>query len=243
VSDRATIAPGDHAGAETLEIMSAAPRYNAWMYDVISPWIGHRVLEVGSGIGNMSEQILAGGAEHLVLTDMDAWYREQLRAKFADRREVRVDALRLPDPTARARFGDHRIDTVVALNVVEHIEHDVGALRTMGEIVVPGGRIVVLVPAIESLYGEMDRELGHFRRYTRPTLRNAFRLAGLRVEELFWFNRVGVAAWWFNGRIRRVKRIPAHQLKRFDALVPILRLERLLPLPFGQSLIAIGTPK
>lgn len=237
-----SVLPGDSAGAETLEIMAAAPRFNSWMYQTVAPFVGRRVLEVGSGIGNMSAHILDGGPEHLVLTDLDAWYREQLRQRFEGRPAVRVDQLRLPDPTARDRFRADRIDTIVALNVVEHIEHDVGALRTMREILVRTGRIVILVPALEALYGEMDKELGHFRRYTRRTLADTFARAGFRVDRMMWFNRAGVPGWWFNGRVRKVKRIPVDQLRTFDALVPLFRMERFLPLPFGQSLIAVGSP-
>lgn len=232
---------GDIAGAETLDIMSAAPRYNRWQYDVIAPWIGKRVLEVGSGIGNMSEHI-APGRELVVLTDMDEWYRHQLRDRFADDGQVVVDQLTLPDPGAPARFREHRLDTVVALNVVEHIEDDVATLKTMSEFLVPGGRVVILVPALQLIFGTLDTELGHFRRYSRATLAAAFEAAGIRLERMFWYNRVGVFGWWLNGRIRRVSRIPLDQLKTFDRLVPFLRWERLVPLPFGQSLVAIGTP-
>jgi len=236
------LAPGDAAGAETLEIMSAAPRFNAWMFDTIAPFIGRRVLEVGSGIGNMSRHIIDGGRERVVLTDMDAWYRSELASQFGDTAGVRVDELMLPDPAAKTRFAEDRLDTIVALNVVEHIEDDTGALGTMREMLVPGGRIVILVPALEALYGEMDRELGHFRRYSRRTLGDLFTRAGFRVERIFWFNRAGVPGWWFNGRVRKVKRIPVDQLKTFDVMVPMLRLERFLPLPFGQSLVAVGSP-
>jgi SAM-dependent methyltransferase len=236
------VVPGDSAGAETLEIMSAAPRFNAWMYDVIAPHLGRRVLEVGSGIGNMSAHLLEGEPERLVLTDMDPWYREQLADRFAGRDEVRVDELLLPDPMAADRFAGDRIDTIVALNVVEHIADDTGSLRTMRDILAPGGRIVILVPAMEALYGELDRELGHHRRYTRRSLAAAFETAGFEIEDLFWFNRAGVPGWWFNGRVRKVKRIPLDQLRAFDGMVPLLRLERFLPLPFGQSLVAVGSP-
>jgi SAM-dependent methyltransferase len=240
---REVIEPGDVAGAETLEVMSAAPRYNAWMYDAIAPHLGRRILEVGSGIGNMSEHLLAGAPERVILTDLDPFYRERLAAQFGARPEVSVAELRLPDPDARARFGSERIDTIVALNVVEHIEDHVGALRTMRDVLVPGGRIVILVPALQAIYGEMDRELGHFRRYDKPSLAAVFREAGFRAETLRWFNRVGVVGWWFNGRVRKVPRIPLDQLKRFDTLVPWLRLERYLPLPFGQSVIGVGVPE
>jgi SAM-dependent methyltransferase len=235
------VSPRDASGVRTLEIVSEAPRYNAWMYETIAPWIGRRILEVGSGIGNMSEQLLRGNPEHMVLTDIDPWYQEQVRARFGSRPEIRVEGLELPDRSTAARFGADRIDTVVALNVVEHIEHDVEAVRSMAEIVTPGGRVVILVPAMQALYGEMDRELGHFRRYSKRSLASVITAAGLRVERLTWFSRFSVVGWWFNGRVRRQRFIPVRQLRMLDAMVPVLRMERFLPLPFGLSLIAVGT--
>lgn len=232
--------PGDATGAETLEIMSAAPRYNAWQFEQIAPYVGRRVLEVGSGIGNMSAHIIAGGRDAVVLTDTDAWYQARLRERFADRPEVRVDSLTLPDSTAVGRFQALRLDTVIALNVVEHIEDDVGTLRSMAELLAPAGRVVVLVPALPSIFGSLDEELGHYRRYTRESLASAFLAAGLRLERMSWFNRTGTLGWWLNACVRRTRLIPLAQLRSFDAMVPLLRFERFLPFPFGQSLIAIG---
>jgi SAM-dependent methyltransferase len=173
---------------------------------------------------------------------MDPWYRGLLALKFQDRPEVQVAELQLPDASAPARFRDARLDTVVALNVVEHIEDDVGALTTIRQLLVPGGRAVILVPAMDQLYGTLDKELGHFRRYTRRRLATAFENAGLRLISMKWFNRVGTFGWWLNARLRSRRRIPLQQLKTFDHFVPLLQLERFLPLPFGQSLIAVGTP-
>ncbi|MGB7212821.1 MAG: class I SAM-dependent methyltransferase [Gemmatimonadales bacterium] len=234
------IRPGDAAGAETLEIMAMAPRYNRWQYAVIAPWIGQRVLEVGAGVGNMSAHIVAAGRAHVVLADTDAWYRGELVRRFRGRPEVSVESLTLPDPGAPLRLASHQLDTVVALNVVEHIDDHVVAIRTMRELVRPGGRVIILVPALPGIYGTLDRELGHFRRYTRDSLSAACQAAGLRVERLAWFNRVGTVGWWFNARVRKAGRIPLMQLKAFDLLVPFLRLERFLPLPFGQSLFVVG---
>jgi SAM-dependent methyltransferase len=231
---------GDIAGAQTLEIMASAPRYNDWQYEAIAPYLGRRVLEVGSGIGNMSMHLLRDPRELVVLTDMDAWYRAQLSTRFGSREEVLVDSLTLPDDQAPLDFARHRLDTVVALNVVEHIPDDVGALRTMGRMLTRGGRVVVLVPALEALFGSLDVELQHQRRYTRQTLRRAVEAAGLRVEALVWFNLVGTLGWWWNAKVRRKPRIPLDQLRMFDAMVPLLRLERHLPIPCGQSLIVVG---
>lgn len=234
------IAPGDHAGAETLELLAEAPQYNRWQFDMVAPFLGKRILEVGAGIGNMSAQFLEGRPELLVATDTDPYYRSRLGERFAGNPVVTVEPLSMPDPSAGPRFAKYRLDTVIATNVVEHIEDDLGTIRTMRSLLAPGGRAVILVPALQSIYGEMDRELGHCRRYGRSRLRQLMERAGLRIERIDWFNRAGVFGWWFNGRVRRVGRIPLDQLRTFDRLVPMLRLERFLPLPFGQSLIAVG---
>jgi SAM-dependent methyltransferase len=234
------ILPGDHAGAATLELLAEAPQYNRWQYDLLAPYLGRRILEVGAGIGNMSALFLGNRPELLVVTDTDLHYRARLAERFADRPEVVVEELRMPDPDAAARFAHFRLDTAVATNVVEHIEDDLGTVVTMRSLLVPGGRAIILVPALQSIYGELDRELGHFRRYNRDRLGTLLARAGLRVEHMMWFNRVGVLGWWYNGRIRGKRLIPLDQLRTFDRLVPMLRLERFLPLPFGQSLIAVG---
>ncbi|MFN2325333.1 MAG: class I SAM-dependent methyltransferase [Gemmatimonadales bacterium] len=233
--------PADVAGADTLEIMSAAPRYAAWQVEVLRPWLGRRILEIGSGIGNISSEIRALNPETLVLTDTDPWYLNRLKKTYASDPAVQFAQVTLPDPTAHDRLADLELDTVVAMNVLEHIEDDLGSLRTMAEMVVLGGRVVLLVPALPALYGTLDTELQHFRRYTRSSLRHLMEAAGLRDIQLKWYNRAGVPGWWFNARVRKSPRVPIGQLRLFDALVPLLRYEKYLPLPFGQSLIAVGT--
>lgn len=233
--------PADVAGAETLEIMSAAPRYAAWQVEMLRPWLGRRILEIGSGIGNISSEFRQLNPEALVLTDTDPWYLQRLRDQYAEDPVVQFADLTLPDPTARERFAGLALDTVVALNVVEHIEDDLGALQAMRELVVPGGKVVILVPALPSLYGSLDVELQHFRRYTKRSVSAVMTAAGLRDIHTSWFNRAGMLGWWFNARVRKAPRLPVQQLRMFDAMVPLLRHERLLPLPFGQSLIAVGT--
>jgi SAM-dependent methyltransferase len=230
----------DKAGAETLAIMQAAPRYNRWQFRRIAPYLGRRVCEVGAGIGNMSALIAASGPEQLVLTDLDPAYRDILQSRFADSPDVAIEHLQLPDPSARSRFEGYQLDTVIALNVIEHIREDVEALRSMAGMLQPGGRAIVLVPALQQLFGTLDRELGHARRYTRQSLTRQMNQAGFRVERVFYFNLIGTFGWWANARLRKVRRIPIEQLRVFDAMVPFLQLENLVPLPFGQSVIAIG---
>jgi SAM-dependent methyltransferase len=235
-----TTRPADRAGAETLEIMSAAPRYNRWQYSRVAPYLGRRICEVGAGIGNMSSLILGGAPELLVLTETDSYYKNTLRQRFNDHSSVVVERLTLPDGSAGERFRQYELDTVVALNVIEHIADDVEALRSIASMLRPGGRVVILVPAMSALFGSLDRELGHQRRYTRESLSRRIAAAGFQIQRAFYFNLVGMLGWWVNARFRKVPRISPEQLRYFERLVPVLRLEDHVPLPFGQSVIVIG---
>jgi len=229
----------DPVGAATLERMAAAPRFNRWMFERLRPWIGRRVLEIGAGIGNMSALLLDHAAvDRVVLTDTEPYYLSRLRERFAGRAQVAVAELRLParDP----RLVAERFDTVVCLNVLEHIEQDGAALGAMRDLLQPRGRLVLLVPSLRALYGTLDEALGHFRRYVPDELRAKLESAGFRVRHVEYFNLAGVPGWWLTGRVLRRRLIPMGALRWYEALVPLFRLERLLPWRIGQSLIAIG---
>ena len=236
----AAIRPADEAGAETLEIMQAAPQYNRWQFSRIAPYLGRRICEVGSGIGNMSALMLDATPDLLVLTDTDPYYRLALGRQFSGRHNVIIEELTLPDRSAAIRFQPYMLDTIVALNVIEHIAADLETLGCIASMLRPQGRAVILVPALQALFGSLDRELGHQRRYTRSSLAAIMTKAGFRVEQVFYFNLIGTLGWWFNARLRKTPRIPLRQVRYFDSLVPVLRWEDRTPLPFGQSVIGIG---
>jgi SAM-dependent methyltransferase len=206
------------------------------MFDRLRRWIGRRVLEIGSGIGNLSEFLV--DRERLVLTDTREEYLSRLRARFAGRRNVMVARLNLPDD--HGALAGQRFDTIICLNVLEHVEDDRGSLVAIRGMLAPGGRLVLLVPALPALYGSMDRELGHHRRYTRGALAGLLRATGFNVAHTEYFNLAGVPGWWLAGRVLRRPMIPAGSLRLYDLLVPLFRLESLLPWRVGQSLIAIG---
>ena len=211
-------------------------RYNRWMYDRLRRWIGRRVLEIGSGIGNLSAFLV--DRDRLVLTHTREEYLAQLRERFADRHNVRVARLYLPNDHQDIA-GEH-FDTIICLNVLEHVEDDAGSLAAMRDLLAPGGRLVLLVPALPALYGAMDRALGHYRRYTRAGLVKLFRASGFDVPHVEYFNLAGVPGWWFAGRVLGRDTIPRGSLRLYDRLVPLFRLEWLLPWRVGQSLIVIG---
>jgi SAM-dependent methyltransferase len=228
----------DQVGAATLERIATASRYNRWMFDRLRPWVGRRVLEIGAGIGNMSAFLM--DRERVVLTDSEPFYLGRLRERFADRPEVMVTELRLP--AVDARLGAERFDTVIGLNVLEHIEDDAATLRALHGLLQPGGRLVLLVPSLRALYGTLDEALGHFRRYAPAELSAKLGAAGFRVRHLEYFNLAGILGWWLMGRVLRRRVISPAALHGYELLVPLFRLERLLPWRIGQSLIAIGEP-
>jgi len=219
-----------------LEQLSGAARYNRWMFDRLRRWVGHRVLEIGSGIGNLSAFLL--GSERLVLTDTREEYLKRLRHRFARHPNVAVERLYLPNE--HGALAGQRFDTIICLNVLEHVDDDSRSLVAIRGMLAPGGRLVLLVPALPALYGTMDRALGHHRRYKRAGLTALLAATGFTVAHIEYFNLAGVPGWWFAGRVLRRQMIPSGSLKLYDALVPLFRLERLFPWRVGQSLIAIG---
>lgn len=233
---RTGLPAADQVGAGTLERLAEAPRFNRWMYSRLAPWIGESVLEVGSGIGNLSQFLVH--RRRVVLTDTEPAYRAYLERRFRSAPHVQVRSLTLPAIPDDLRQDP--FDSVVCLNVLEHIEQDGAALEGMRGLLRPGGTAVLLVPAVPGLYGELDRALGHFRRYTKDTLRAVFSRAGMPLRHLEYFNLAGMPGWWFVGRVLRRGMIPSASLRAYDALVPVFRLERFLPWRIGQSLIAIG---
>jgi glycosyltransferase involved in cell wall biosynthesis len=233
-----TKADSEPGGYMTLERMSSLKRYNKWIWDGIAPYIGSRVLEVGSGIGNMTR--LLYGRDLIVATDMEKAYLDILRNRFLRNPTIAVDRCDLESDEDAARLQKHGFDSVVCLNVLEHIEDDRGALLRIKRMLAPGGHVLLFVPADQKLFGTMDTQVGHFRRYSRETLDAVLREAGFEVVKLTYQNIFGRFGWWLNGQVLRRQHLPAGQSKMFDYFVPIMRaLEPKSP-KNGLSLVAVG---
>ena len=153
---------------------------------------------------------------------------------------MRAFAYDITDPSVLrlTRFG---FDTAISLNVLEHIEDDLLALRHIWQLLRPGGRLVVIVPAHGWLYGTMDYSIGHYRRYNRQDMDHKIRAAGFRIESQKYMNVLGMLGWFANGRILRQDIPPSDQLKLFNLVVPLVRtVEHIVPPPFGLSLLSIA---
>lgn len=229
----------DPIGEAALETISELNRFNRWMYEVIAPHCHGRMLEVGSGIGNLSRCFLEDGHD-LVLSDLRAPYVRRLEDDFPGRSVVSID---LVHPRFSEVYAHHlaQFDTVFALNVVEHIADDVRALENCRRLVRPGGAVVILVPAYEWLHNKLDVHLGHYRRYTRRTLVQAFERAGLEVTRTQYFNAVATAGWAVTGGLFSREEIPKAEATLFDRLVPLWKLvDRVVGERVGLSVIAVG---
>jgi len=226
----------EDAGYRILRRMQKVSRYNRWMWQQLERFVGHRVLEVGSGVGNMTRFLL--GRERIVATDLNEKYLKILHHLFDEYPHVVIERFDLNKEAPS--WGAERIDTVLCLNVLEHVERDDEALASLFRVLEPGGRLVLLVPALRALYGSLDRALAHHRRYAREELLAKVRRAGFEVEDSWFFNLLGVAGWYLNSRLLRRTTFPPVQLALYDRLVPLFRLESRFRLPVGMSLIAIG---
>ena len=212
-------------------------RYNRWVWERLKPYVGQRVLEVGAGSGTMTRFFY--GRELIVASDKETPYVDRLRNAFRRRPGILVEYadLESDDVLALRRYN---FDTIALINVLEQTNDDAGALRRAHELLVPGGRVVIYVPAGKSLYGSMDRGIGHTRRYERDELLAKLREAGFEIEYSGFQNRIAKLAWWLNSKIFRRGHLPSGQSRIFDSLVPLFRkLEGDNP-SSGLSLIAVG---
>jgi SAM-dependent methyltransferase len=224
-----------------LVAMSRANRFNRWMADTIAPWIKGDVLELGAGIGNLTV-FLSQQTDRYIATDTDEEHLRELRSRADRCPNVEIAACDFSDPAAASRFHGSA-DTVICLNMLEHIQNDMESLANIRACLRPGGAAIILVPQGPHAFGAMDEVLEHKRRYTVEELTAKMGLAGFRVERMIFFNRITWPGWYLNSRILRRRTLSRLQLRLFDLLVPIWRrIDNRLPWP-ATSLIAIGTAK
>jgi glycosyltransferase involved in cell wall biosynthesis len=228
-----------NVGHVTLARMGKLEPYNRWLADRFRGALGSRVLEIGAGFGNMTKHLT--GRELVLASDLDPVALEYLRGTFRDDASIRVASYRFPlSPAEREEIRALPIDTVVCLNVLEHIEDDVATLADLHAILPAGGRLVLIVPALARLFGTLDVHLHHFRRYEKAELEAKVRAAGFAIEDCRFLNRPGIVGWYLNGKILRRRVLPAGQLAAFRLMLPLLRREELRPPSTGMSLLAIA---
>ncbi|WP_029035375.1 class I SAM-dependent methyltransferase [Salinimicrobium terrae] len=233
----------DKVGKNTLDVIGEADLFNKWMFQTIYPFSTGKILEIGSGLGNISKFYLKNGDE-IMLTDLREEYCSSLRDKFGTNQNLLgVDQLNLIHPEFEQTYRNHieRFDTVFALNVIEHIEDDNLAIRNCKKLLKKGGHLIILVPSYEKLYNRFDKELGHFKRYTKKTVSSLYTNNEIEIIHRQYFNFIGIFGWYINGRLLKKDAIPSNQMKIYNQLVPLWkRADLLLKNRIGLSTIIIG---
>lgn len=230
----------DEYGSHILLSLEKAHRFNRWMAEAINPWVGSNVLEIGAGIGNIMSELIP--RDRYVASDVNPHYLQYLGNFTLGKPYLSVKKIDLEDPSDFAGL-ESSFDTVICLNVLEHVADPVTSLRNLHSALKPGGRLVIYVPQDQRLFTSLDKALDHYRRYDRATLENHLAQAGFSVEEILDFNRIGRLGWWFNGKILHRRNLSRFQLKIFDSLIPIFtRVDRFLPW-IGLGLIVVSVRK
>ena len=224
-----------------LSVIRGSLRYNAWLYSRIRRHLRGVVWDIGSGLGDISGQFDEPGIEEVILSDYDSRMVNTLRHTFLPLKNYRVLPLDIADPQVIVKYPEAIADTITCINVLEHIEKDVAALKHMRHLLKKGGKVVIFVPALPAIYGTLDRSVDHHRRYTKKTLRTAVQQAGFSVREAYYMNMFGILTWFFAGRVLRQKEFHKEACHMLDRIVPGLRaVESLGNPPVGQSLIMVA---
>ena len=227
-----------------LEAMAFAVNYHRWILDFFRPYLGRRIVEVGAGTGSFSELILEQPIESLTLIEPSRSMHEALSRSMG--RSRAPAKLVLHNSTFR-RVADQLQsgqppDSVVYVNVLEHIEDDEGELRVVYNTLGANGRVFLFVPAMQWLYSGFDRQMGHFRRYTKTELQDKCRRAGFRILKSAYFDRIGVLPWWIKYKLLRSDSMEPRSVRLYDQYaVPLSRhLESWIAPPFGKNVVLVA---
>ena len=220
--------------------MATLSPYNRWLHERFEQYLGQRILEVGSGVGNQTRYFV-DNRELVIASDIEPHYLRELLGRFGERNNVRIAWSTFPlSDRDRGDLESSRIDTIVCLNVLEHIEDDRSTLKDFAGALPSGGHMVLLVPAMKALYGTLDENLHHFRRYAQDEFQAKVTEAGFAIDTIRFVNRPAVAGWWLSSRVLKRRVMPKSQLKAFKWIMPLLKLEEDGNPSFGLSLLVLA---
>lgn len=226
-----------YSGTE-LESFSQAKNYYRWILGTMAPHLHGRVLEIGAGLGTVADRLWNREAvRELVLLEP----ADNLYADLAQRFAGRPNVITRKGYLGHIDLGD-AFDAIVVINVLEHVEDDHRLLQDAFDELLPGGALLLFAPAMPCLFGSLDRQFEHFRRYRRAALRQLLESIGFRIESLRYMHSVGVIGWFVAGRVLRRRTIAPASMRLYDRVVIpwVSRVESWIPPPFGQSLLAVA---
>ncbi len=233
----------DPTGTQTLLVISKADRFNKWMYETIRPYLKGEILEIGSGIGNISKFVVSSGLS-LALSDYVPVYQQFLKENFSQYSNVMdVLSIDLQHPDFFNQYSElkEKFDTVFLLNVIEHLEDDKSAMENCRFLLKKGGHLIILAPAYPFLFCRLDEELGHYRRYTMKKIKSIFPIHSFKIIHTQHFNFVGISGWFLFGKLLNRKKIESGEMSAFNKMVPFFKIaDHITFKKAGLSLIAIG---
>lgn len=221
--------------SEVLEGLATAVNHRCWFVELAVPYLGDNPIEIGSGLGDYALE-WAPYFERFTATEADSERLIALKERLSSEPKIEIRRVVLPYFECRA------YSALVSYNVLEHIEDHVSALRSMRDLVRPGGLIVLIVPAFQFAMSQADIATGHVRRYTKKTMRAALTEAGLEVEKLHYANALGLIAYYIATSIFKLMPKEGPMVRIYDKLVfPVTKaVEQVVRPPFGQSVFAVA---
>lgn len=232
-----------------LEAMSAASNYHRWILGIFAPYLGRHVVEVGAGLGSFSELILSQHAcETLSLVEPSEEMYQQLSARARSLpASPRVNTYQANFPAAASQISatlsaTQSPDSVIYVNVLEHIADDEAELAAIYDALSDRGRVFLFVPALAWLYGTFDERVGHVRRYAKRELEAKLRRTGFRPIVSRYFDLPGVAPWWIKYRLLKSAKMEPGAVRFYDRyVVPVARrCESLINPPLGKNVIVVA---
>jgi len=223
-----------------LKRTAAITNYNQWIYDNIKEYVGSRILEVGCGLGNLTRFFI--DKELILAIDIKREYVVGLKKNIDCTDSNNLISLQhdIVSDNLRPLLGK-QFDTAICLNVLEHIEDDQKAIKNIFQLLIPGGTLILLVPAFQFLYGTLDKELQHQRRYSKTELTGKIEKAGFRLKKHFYMNFIGILAWFIDSKVLKKKVIPEGHMGVYNRLVPFFKfLEMIITPKIGLSYICIA---
>lgn len=225
-----------YQGLSELEILEEAKNYNKWIVQQFIPHIKSPIIEIGSGTGNISKFFV--NRKNTFLSDVDKGLVKNLQKKF---KKSKYSILQLNIAGKINKKYINKFQSIIAINVMEHIEDDGKALKNMYHMLQKNGKVLLLVPAKRFAFSRLDKSLGHFRRYEKKEFAKKLEKAGFVIEKIYFFNIVGLLSWTVRDKIERGHHMKPWQIKLFDRIVPLLAvIENYVKPPVGISLIAIA---
>jgi len=227
-----------YEGAD-LEALATLNRYQRWIVDTFQPYLSGTAIEFGAGLGNISTR-LRSHVSTLELIEPSANLVDPLRKRFEN--DEGVSTYLEPLETRLPDLNDAHYDSVVLVNVLEHIEDDAAAVQGFYRILKPGGHLLLFVPALRFLYSDLDRLVGHYRRYHRPELNERVETAGFEIMQSRYFDTIGVLPWLILNRMLGATGFNPFLVNVYDTIfAPISRgLESLAPPPFGKNILLVA---